>query len=68
MARQRKFCVLLAMAFAVVVPGVAVVAVAGDEANQEIINQVIDALKSDDPEMQTGAITIVREIPGPEVT
>ncbi len=69
MARQSKrYCVLLAMAFAVVVPGVAAVVVAGDEANQEIINQVIDALKSDDPEMQTGAITIVREIPGPEVT
>jgi hypothetical protein len=65
MARQsKKYCVLLVMAFAVVVPGVATVAVAGDEANQEIINQVIDALKSDDPEMQTGAITIVR-VPGP---
>jgi len=69
MARQpKRFCVLLAMAFAVVLPGAAAVAVAGDEANQEIINQVIDALKSNDPEMQTGAITIVREIPGPEVT
>ncbi len=29
---------------------------------------VIDALKSPDVEMQTGAIAIVREIPGPEVT
>lgn len=46
----------------------AAVAVAQDNTNQEIINQVIDALKSDDPEMQTGAITIVREIPGEEVT
>jgi len=69
MARQpKRFCMLLAMAVAVVLPGAAAVAVAGDEANQEIINQVIDALKSNDPEMQTGAITIVREIPGPEVT
>ncbi len=69
MARQsKKFCILLAMAFAVVLFGAAMVAVAGDEANQEIIKQVIDALKSDDPQMQTGAITIVREIPGPEVT
>jgi len=39
-----------------------------DEANQEIINMVIDALKSDDPDMRAGAIGIVREIPGPEVT
>ncbi len=39
-----------------------------DEANQEIISMVIDALRSDDPEMQTGAISIVREIPGEEVT
>lgn len=69
MVRQSKrFCVLLAMAFAVVLPRAAAVAVAGDETNQEIIKQVIDALKSDDPQMQTGAITIVREIPGPEVT
>jgi len=69
MARQSKrLCVLLAIASAVVLPGAAVMAVAGDEANQEIIAQVIDALKSNDPEMQTGAITIVREIPGAEVT
>jgi HEAT repeat protein len=66
--QSKKFCLLLAMTFAVVLPGAAAVAVAGDEANQEIIKQVIDALKSDDPQMQTGAITIVREIPGPEVT
>lgn len=69
MAQQsKKYRVLLAMAFAVVLPGMAAVVVAGDQTNQEIINQVIDALKSDDPQMQTGAITIVREIPGPEVT
>ena len=29
---------------------------------------VIDALKSNDPQMQSGAIAIVRDIPGPEVT
>jgi HEAT repeat protein len=56
------------MAFAVMLPMAATVAVAGDDANQEIITQVIDALKSSDPQMQTGAITIVREIPGAEVT
>ena len=40
---------------------------AGD-ANTEVVNMVIDALKSSDPQMQTGAITLVREIPGEEVT
>jgi len=69
MARQSKrFLLALAAAFAILLAGTAAVAVAGDEANQEIIKQVIDALKSSDPEMQTGAITIIREIPGPEVT
>jgi HEAT repeat protein len=29
---------------------------------------VIDALKSNDPQMQSGAIAIVRDIPGPEIT
>ncbi|MBN1509571.1 MAG: HEAT repeat domain-containing protein [Sedimentisphaerales bacterium] len=66
--QSRRFCVLLAMAFAVVLAGTAAVAVAQDEASQEIIKQVIEALRGDDPEMQTGAITIVREIPGAEVT
>jgi HEAT repeat protein len=39
-----------------------------DEANQEIVQMVIDALRSDDPTMQTGAIALVRDIPGEEVT
>jgi HEAT repeat protein len=39
-----------------------------DSAHQEIIAMVVDALRSDDPEMQSGAIAIVRDIPGPEVT
>ena len=56
------------MMVAAIFMGAVAVAVAQDDANQEIINQVIDALKSSDPEMQTGAITIVREIQGPEVT
>jgi len=42
-------------------------AVAG-EGNEDIIKMVIDALKSNDPTMQSGAIAIVRDIPGPEVT
>jgi HEAT repeat protein len=43
------------------------VAAAG-EADQDTINMVIDALKSDDSQMQTGAIAIVRELPGEAVT
>jgi len=39
---------------------------AGD-ADQEVVNMVIDALKSGDAQMQTGAIAIVREIPGQEI-
>lgn len=40
----------------------------GDGANQEIVQMVIDALRSDDPAMQTGAIALVRDISGEEVT
>jgi hypothetical protein len=48
--------------------GVTATAARADEVNQDILNMVIDALKSDDPQMQTGAITIVREIQGEQVT
>ncbi len=37
-------------------------------AQDEIIKLVIDELKSGDPERQTGAIAIVRDIPGPAIT
>ena len=37
-------------------------------AQDEIINLVIDELKSGDPERQTGAIAIVRDIPGETIT
>lgn len=37
-------------------------------AQDEIITLVIDELKSGDPERQTGAIAIVRDIPGPSIT
>ena len=59
---------MLIAAIAVGLLSAAVSPVAADEANQEVIKMVIDALKSSDTEMQTGAIAIVREIPGPEVT
>jgi HEAT repeat protein len=35
---------------------------------QEAIDIVIDALKSNDPAMQAGAIALVRDIPGQEIT
>jgi len=69
MIRQSKrFRSLLISAIVVGLLGVGVSIVAADEADQEIIKMVIDALKSSDTEMQTGAIAIVRDIPGPEVT
>ncbi|MEN6577854.1 MAG: HEAT repeat domain-containing protein [Phycisphaerales bacterium] len=59
---------LLIAAIPIALLGLAVSTAAADEANQEIIKMVIDALKSPDAEMQTGAIAIVREIAGAEVT
>lgn len=64
----KGFRLFLVAAVAVVLLGVAASNVAADEADQEIIKMVIDALKSPDAEMQTGAIAIVRDIPGEEVT
>lgn len=66
--RSKGVRLFLIAAAAVVLLGVAVSNVAADEADQEIIKMVIDALKSPDAEMQTGAIAIVRDIPGEEVT
>jgi HEAT repeat protein len=48
--------------------GVVVSAAVADEGDQELIKMVIDTLKSPDPEMQTGAIALVRDIPGSELT
>lgn len=62
--QSKRLCLLLIVAIGIAWLGSAV----ADEANQEIIDMVIEALKSDDPEMQTGAIAIVRDIPGEEVT
>jgi HEAT repeat protein len=64
---SKRFFLLLMAAVAVAMPGVAA-AGAAEQPNQEIIDMVIDALKSNDPQMQSGAIAIVRDIPGPEVT
>jgi HEAT repeat protein len=68
MRQSKRFRELLFLTIALALVGVSVSAVSADEVDQEIIKMVIDALKSPDPEMQTGAIAIVREIPGPEVT
>jgi HEAT repeat protein len=64
--RSTRFCLVLLTVSSLL--GALVTAVRADEVNQDILNMVIDALKSDDPQMQTGAITIVREIQGEEVT
>jgi HEAT repeat protein len=64
---SKRFFLLLIAAFAAVVPGVAAAGAAA-QPDQDVINMVIDALKSNDPQMQSGAIAIVRDIPGPEVT
>ncbi len=66
--QSRGFRLLLTAAIAIVLLGAPVPTAVADEANQEIIKMMIDALKSPDAEMQTGAIAIVREIAGPEVT
>jgi HEAT repeat protein len=63
---SKKFFFLLIAAWAVSLPGAAVAA--ADQGNQDIIKIVIDALKSNDPEMQSGVMGIVRSIPGPEFT
>ena len=64
---SRRFFLLLIAALAVIWLGVAA-AGAADQPNQDVIDMVIDALKSNDPQMQSGAIAIVRDIPGPEIT
>ncbi|MEN6424181.1 MAG: hypothetical protein ABFE13_02370, partial [Phycisphaerales bacterium] len=66
--QSRRVQLLLIAAIPIALLGLAVSTAAADEANQEIIKMVIDALKSPDAEMQTGAIAIVREIAGAEVT
>lgn len=66
--QSRGMGILLIAACAAGLLGAAVSTASADEADQEIIQMVIDALTSSDPTMQTGAIAIVREIPGAAVT
>lgn len=46
----------------------ALAAAAADQENQDIIPIVIDALRSNDAEMQSGVMGIVRSVPGTEFT
>lgn len=66
--QSRGIRLLLIAVISIALLDLAVSTAAADEGNQEIIKMVIDALKSPDAEMQTGAIAIVREIAGAEVT
>ena len=65
--QSKRLCLPLIVALAVGLPGMAAGA-AEDQANQDIIKIVIDALKSNDPQMQSGVMGIVRNMPGPKVT
>lgn len=56
--------IMVTMAWSILPTAMAV----ADEANQEVIDLVIDELKSGDPERQAGAIAIVRDIPGEAIT
>jgi HEAT repeat protein len=64
--QSKRWCLVLLTISALL--GTRLPAARADEVNQDVLNMVIDALKSDDPQMQTGAITIVREIQGEQVT
>lgn len=67
MAHESKRLSLFLVAVTIGLSAVAAIR-AAEEVNQDIINMVIDELKSNDPQRQSGAIAIVRDIPGPEVT
>ncbi len=66
--QSKRFCSLLMMTFVLAQFGAGLGMARADEANQEIINLVIDELKSGDPERQGGAVAIARDIPGAGVT
>lgn len=48
--------------------GVNAPTVSADDGDDEIIGMIMDELKSGDRERQTGAIALIRDIPGPAVT
>jgi HEAT repeat protein len=64
---SKRFIFLLIAAVAMGLPAVATGA-GGDSANQEVIDMVVDALRGNDPQLQSAVIAIVRDMPDPEVT
>lgn len=64
---SKRSCLMLMMV-AIVWSAWPMCSAMADDANQEVINLVIDELKSGDPERQAGAIAIVRDIPGEAIT
>lgn len=67
MMRESKRFFFLLMA-ALTLGGAGRTWAAADQGNEDITKIVIDALKSNDAEMQSGVMNIVRSIPGPEFT
>src|SRR5512144_3047989 len=63
---SKRFLFLLMTALSLGLPALAVAA--ADQENQDIIPIVIDALRSNDAEMQSGVMGIVRSVPGPQFT
>lgn len=66
--QSKRVCLLLSLAWALTALAPDLQAVRADEANQEIVDLVLEELKSGDAERQAGAIAIVRDIPGAEIT
>jgi HEAT repeat protein len=56
------------LVFLIFVISMVLQSVLSGQSNQEVVQIVIESLKGDDPAMRTSAITLLREIPGPEVT
>jgi HEAT repeat protein len=65
---SKQFFLCTAAVLCVVLLVATVSTVVADEANPEVIKMVIDALKNPEAEMQMGAISIAKDIPGTEVT
>jgi HEAT repeat protein len=65
MRESTRYLFLLMAVFAFGRPGAAP---AAEQADPEIVKIVIDALRSKDPEMQSGVMGIVRTIPGTDFT
>ncbi|MCU0918038.1 MAG: HEAT repeat domain-containing protein [Planctomycetes bacterium] len=68
MVQESKILILLLLAALILaLPGVGI-AGADSAANKDIIDMVIEALRGNDPQLQSAVIAIVRDMPGPEVT